>query len=114
MKDWSRRRGRSAGRWILLTTSMLALASASGCANLQRAAGHIAGNTAGAQIARLAPAPKAQTIVDPQGGRFCSVMGALGWPLRPTEAEIAVASPETARTLLATLRHGEKNCGWKP
>ena len=103
-----------ARRSMLLTMSMLAMLSATGCASLQQTAGNVAGKAVGTKAAQLAPPPKATVIVEPKGGRFCAVMETLGWPLRPTSSEVATASPETVRTLLATLSHGAAHCDWKP
>lgn len=44
------------------------------------------------------------------GGSFC----AAGYPIRPTQAEVATLSDASVAAILAHNEKGQKLCGWRP
>lgn len=85
-----------------------------GCAKfLGSQAGTLSGKVTGNAAAKALPAPRADVVTDPQGGPFCPVMTALGFPIYLDEAQIAALSDRNAITIDNTLAHGEQFCGWK-
>lgn len=88
-----------------LTTSLLSVALA-GCGSLIEFAGKVAGTEVGR---RVATAPPAKVIVQPKGGSFCTVMGAMGGPFA-----VVTTDARTTQNLVVSIdEHGAKHCGWK-
>lgn len=100
-------------RWTSALIAGVAAALCSAC-NPFTIAGKASGAAIGKRVAERASASvkkAAIAAVDPRGGDFCPVMGALGWP--PPITDDRLNAPLAGATVGA-LEHGEKHCGWKP
>lgn len=102
----SRRRLGNVARSLVafLTMSLLTVALA-GCVT------DLIGRTAGKQIGRaLAKAPPTKVVVQPKGGSFCGVVGAMGGPFKVDPSD----TRPTREVITGLDEHGEAHCGWKP
>lgn len=98
----------------LLLTIALVSGVCSACSPLTLA-GRVTGNVAGEEVAEATANPDTTVVVESEGGEFCPVMEALGWPPAKGEGPALVrpldANP-LARPVFGALDHGSKHCGW--
>lgn len=99
-----------------ILTTALAVGVCSCALNPVKTAGKIAGTVAGEKLAEATANPTTDVKVEPGGGEFCPVMGALGWPPAAGTGPALVRPLDTnplARPVFGALDHGVAHCGWK-
>lgn len=99
---------------------MFAVNLTAGCALIDeavKAAGRKTGTALGAVAARKVAPPKTEVQTAKKGGNFCDTAVSLGFPIRPTKADIdhlVALTPPTRNPIVALNVYGERNCSdWK-